>query len=442
METVALEDLDEVDLLLTELEISQGKGNLILCTVASPAYRDRVIEAIKRRFPVQVMAVENGDALIWDLRSIKPDEKTLIWTLPDTLSQDILDALNNFRELFYDSGVPSLVFMTPSALDEVIWKAPDFWRYRGGYHILKGEEYGHAYQALEALSTPFDFNYQNKEELLRRKSINEYLLKKINDKRELVRILKEIGTIHYLLSEFREAIEYYEQALKISREIGGRSGEGSGLRILGLAYARLGETRKAIEFYEQALKISREIGDRSGEGTALGNLGNAYARLGETRKAIEFYEQALKISREIGDRMGEGTALGNLGNAYAGLGETRKAIEYYEQALKISREIGDRMGEGTALGNLGNAYAGLGETRKAIEYYEQALKISREIGDRMGEGNALWNMSLALNEIGNRTQAIERAKSALTILESIESPHAQNVKRKLHEWEEASNQIQ
>ena len=100
------------------------------------------------------------------------------------------------------------------------------------------------------------------------------------------------------------------------------------------------------------------------------------------------------------------------------------------------------MGEGTALGSLGNAYAGLGETRKAIEYYEQALKISREIGDRMGEGNALWNMSLALNEIGNRTQAIERAKSALTILESIESPHAQNVKRKLHEWEEASNQIQ
>ena len=322
METVALEDLDEVDLMLTELEISQGKGNLILCTVASPAYRDRVIEAIKRRFPVQVMAVENGDALIWDLRSIKPDEKTLIWTLPETLSQDILDALNNFRELFYDSGVPSLVFMTPSALDEVIWKAPDFWRYRGGYHILKGEEYGHAYQALEALSTPFDFNYQNKEELLRRKRIHEYLLKKINDKRELVRILKEIGIIHFFLSELREAIEYYEQSLKISREIGDRSGESTALRILGLAYAELGETLKAIK------------------------------------------------------------------------------------------------------------------------YYEQALKISREIGDRMGEGNALWNMSLALNEIGNRTQAIERAKSALTILESIESPRAQNVKRKLQEWEEASNQIQ
>jgi hypothetical protein len=51
-------------------------------------------------------------------------------------------------------------------------------------------------------------------------------------------------------------------------------------------------------------------------------------------------------------------------------------------------------------------------------------------------------MSLALNEMGNRVQAIECAKSALKVLEAIESPHTEKVKRKLHEWEEASNQIQ
>jgi tetratricopeptide (TPR) repeat protein len=323
MEQFSLRDLDEVDLLLTELEISRGKGNLLLCTVASPAYRDHVIEAIARRFPVRVMAVESGDALISDLRSIKPDEKAvLIWTLPETLSKDILDALNNFRELFYDNGVPSLVLMTPSALDEVIWKAPDFWRYRGGYHILNGSERGLDYQAVEALSTPLDFSYESKEELLRRIRINEYLRDKISDQRELACILGELGTVYFLL------------------------------------------------------------------------------------------------------------------------GEPLKAIEHYEQALKISREIGDRRGEGNRLGNLGNAYADLGETRKAIEYHEQALKISREIGDRRGEGNYLGNLGLVYAELDQIPQAIECAKSALTILESIESPHAEKVKRKLHEWEEASNQIQ
>ena len=214
MEPISLEDLDEVDLLLTELEISQGKGNLILCIVASPAYRERVIEVIKKRFPARILPVETGDNLISDLRSIQPkEEEILIWTLPETLGKDILDALNNFRELFYDAGVPSLIFMTPAELDDVIWKAPDFWRYRGGYHILKGEDHGPAYQAVEALSIPFSFSYQNKEELLRRKRINEYLLEKMQKKSEKENILMELGTIHFLLSEPRKAIEYYEQAL-------------------------------------------------------------------------------------------------------------------------------------------------------------------------------------------------------------------------------------
>ena len=137
MESVSLEDLEEVDLLLTGLEISRGRGNLILCSVASPAYRDKVIAAVAARFPIRVLAVERGDKLITDLRNAKEEkEEILIWTLPERLSEDILDALNNFRELFYDSGVPNLVFITPAGMDEVIWKAPDFWRYRGGYHIL------------------------------------------------------------------------------------------------------------------------------------------------------------------------------------------------------------------------------------------------------------------------------------------------------------------
>jgi len=138
MEQILLKDLDEVDLLLTELEISQGNGNLIICVVASPAYREKVIEAINSRFPAQIRSVEKGDDLIYDLRTMQPEKgEILIWTLPETLSEDILNALNSFRELFYDTGVPNLVFMTPAAFDRVFWKAPDFWRYRGGISYFR-----------------------------------------------------------------------------------------------------------------------------------------------------------------------------------------------------------------------------------------------------------------------------------------------------------------
>jgi tetratricopeptide (TPR) repeat protein len=68
---------------------------------------------------------------------------------------------------------------------------------------------------------------------------------------------------------------------------------------LGLAYYQLGETRKAIEYGEQALAISREIGDRCGEGNRLNNLGLALDKLGHREEAIRCTEEALKIFEQI-----------------------------------------------------------------------------------------------------------------------------------------------
>ncbi len=74
-----------------------------------------------------------------------------------------------------------------------------------------------------------------------------------------------------------------------ARRIKNREAEGAHLGNLGKAYAHLGETHKAIEHYEQALIIDREItaephsetermATRRAEGTLLCNLGSAYYR--------------------------------------------------------------------------------------------------------------------------------------------------------------------
>ena len=220
-------------------------------------------------------------------------------------------------------------------------------------------------------------------------------------------------------------ISWLKSAMTACQMQGDRQGEGAHLGNLGLAYADLGDARKAIDYYEQALVIDREIEDRRGEGNALGNLGLAYAALGDARKAIDYYEQALVIDRKIEDRRGEGADLGNLGLAYAALGDARKAIDYYEQHLAIAREIEDRRGEGNALGNLGSAYYALGDARKAIEYYEQRIAIAREIGDRRGEANASWNLGLAYEKAGDLKRAAEMMQICVSFEREIGHPDAE-----------------
>jgi tetratricopeptide (TPR) repeat protein len=264
----------------------------------------------------------------------------------------------------------------------------------------------------------------------------------LNDKALLSKEMKsfvfgDLGLTYQHLGYVRKAIGYYEQALRIDREIGHRHGEAIRLGNLGLAYRDLGEPKKAIEYYEQALKITREMGDRRNEVVWFGNLGLKYSYLGEKKKAVDYYEQALKIAREIGYRRGEGFQLGYLGVAYSDLGENKKAIEYYEQALKITREIGDRRNEGNQLGSMGNAYSDLGEKKKAIEHYEQALKIAREIDDRHNEGKLLGNLGLAYRDLGEPKKAIEFFKESLAIGKSIEDPRIINLcEQKLKELEE------
>ena len=80
-----------------------------------------------------------------------------------------------------------------------------------------------------------------------------------------------------------------------------------------MVYDALGDKRKALDFFEQALPLYRQVGDRGGEATTLNNIGMVYDALGDKRKALDFFEQALPLSRQVGDRRGEATTLNNLG---------------------------------------------------------------------------------------------------------------------------------
>jgi CRISPR-associated protein Csx3 len=225
--------------------------------------------------------------------------------------------------------------------------------------------------------------------------------------------LYNLGNAYYSLADYQQAIEYLQQSLIIAQEIGDRSGEVSSLSTLGKIKESLGQYQQAIDYYQQSLAITREIGDRSRAANSLSNLGSVYNSLGDYNQAIEYLQQSLTIAREIAERSGEATAMKALGNAYYSLEQYQQAIEYYQQSLEIAQTIGDRLGEESSLGNLGSTYYSLGQYQVAIQYYQQALAVTEVLEDTRNREKLLSEIAQAFTQIGEFSQA-------LTISEGIE----------------------
>lgn len=228
-----------------------------------------------------------------------------------------------------------------------------------------------------------------------------------------------LGSINDRLSEKKQALAYYSQALPICRAIGDRGWEAVALGNIGSVYSDLGELQKALEYFNQSLPLYRAVGDRKGEAVTLNQYGSIYSSLGEKQKALEYHNQALALFRDVGNKRGEAVTLGNIGGVYSSLGNKQKAAEYYFQALSLFRAVRDRNGEAAMLNGIGLVYNSLGVKQKALEYYNHALPLYRVIGDRDGEAGTLNNIGVIYSLLGETQKALEYFNLALLLCRAV-----------------------
>lgn len=166
----------------------------------------------------------------------------------------------------------------------------------------------------------------------------------VEQKARIVHLLQQ-GLEWYHKGQFQEALQSceaaplqgWEAALRISREIGNRQDEAGSLGNLGLAYEALGQDERAINFFQQSLVITYEIGDRQRKARLLRTIiGNIYERLEQYEQAINFHHQNFSVVREIGDRKGAVESLSHLGNSHHSTSQYEQDICFHQKsALRI-----------------------------------------------------------------------------------------------------------
>jgi tetratricopeptide (TPR) repeat protein len=84
--------------------------------------------------------------------------------------------------------------------------------------------------------------------------------------------LIERGSGSYDQGQYPSALNYYQRALVIHREVGNRAMEGTTLNNTGLVYQARGQYDQALENFQRALVIAREVGYKELEEAVLASI--------------------------------------------------------------------------------------------------------------------------------------------------------------------------
>ncbi|MBW4666431.1 MAG: tetratricopeptide repeat protein [Cyanomargarita calcarea GSE-NOS-MK-12-04C] len=259
--------------------------------------------------------------------------------------------------------------------------------------------------------------------------------------------------------DFKPALQSWQEALAIYRQIQDREGEENALDNLGTASMILEDYPKAIDYFQQELAIAREIKDRSMEERALDRLKSVYRiqnsptskgkiadhllfdqgeeqyRNSQVEAALESWQQALTLYHEIGNPYRETEALSRLVDAYRFLGNYAKAIEYGQQSLAIvQKHSNDSLAQilsnavtpkslelikERVLINLGDNYFALGNYAKAIEYYHSGLVIAQRLQSPLGTWTLLNKVGRVYYALGDYAKAIDYQQQSLAAWQTI-----------------------
>jgi serine phosphatase RsbU (regulator of sigma subunit) len=208
--------------------------------------------------------------------------------------------------------------------------------------------------------------------------------------------------------DYFKALEIYNKALQIYRQIGDDYGIGGNLTSIGNLYGRLSDYTKALEYFFEALKIYEKKEYKFGIAMNYANIGNIYQsqiginhqqRSKNINQSLDYYYKAIKILSEIGAKNAVAQVYGNIATIYHDDSNIGKALENYKKVLHYYEEFGDQYEIARNLGNIGNLYADTKEYAKAFDYYKNAMKINEQLGYKDNLANNYANIGKLYSEI-------------------------------------------
>jgi serine phosphatase RsbU (regulator of sigma subunit)/Tfp pilus assembly protein PilF len=240
-------------------------------------------------------------------------------------------------------------------------------------------------------------------------------------KKHKTKIYNSIGLIYSDQGNYPEALKNYFSSLKISEEIGDKSGIASSYNNIGNIYNNQANYAEALKNQLAGLKIRDKIGDKKGIAVSYNNLGLIYYELNNYTEALKNHNASLKIKLSLDNKKGVANSYNNIGGVYEALNNYPEALTNYFASLKIKVAIGDKRGIATSYNNIGNIYTKQKKYKEADQYLFKAKKLLLEIGAKKILKETYFALSTLDSAKGDSKGAYENFKEFILYRDSLDN---------------------
>jgi tetratricopeptide (TPR) repeat protein len=246
--------------------------------------------------------------------------------------------------------------------------------------------------------------------------------KKLADHLKRAQMYRKIGYVYHSISDYAEAISYYERALKGLKQKSSEPERTEYITIcncLGLTYVMEGEYNKCIQWSQKAIRLAQKQKHLPLIEKSYNNLGWVAHSQGKYEEAIGYFNRCLEIQYKVQDKSRLSALKINLGVIHLNLGQYDQAEDYYRKGLDLAQEMGNLSWKGIIYNNLGVLYKDRGEWDKALSFLEKSLKIREQYGDRRGMVSALDNLGVTFLSQGQAEKALDYVSRSFHICQEI-----------------------
>jgi len=200
-----------------------------------------------------------------------------------------------------------------------------------------------------------------------------------------------LGGVYHEVNDYQKAKLHWEKTLKLSRELKDKGKEAAMLNNLGDLLMFNNKFIDAIELYEQSMRISKALKSDYGFYVANINLGYVYLKLKKLNLSKIYLDKAYLYAKDSDIVDIKAFSLTYYGHYYLKLEDYEMAKKFYYQSLIYAREEGEIKNEIDANYGLFDVYRITENFDSALYYQSNYIELVNNIHEKEKQNSVFYS---------------------------------------------------